>query len=163
MNLTKKRVIIGATVAAVVLSGTGVAYAYWTTSGTGSGTAATSAGAANLTITQDTTLAAMFPGDSPQTFSATVLNNAANSATVASLGAYITTNKVGCDGTDFLINGSSTGSIGSPTSLGWTSTEIAAAGQASTNGTDTVQFNDKVSTNQDICKAAVVTIHYVAS
>jgi len=41
MNITKKRVIIGATVAAIALSGTGVAYAYWTATGNGNGTAST--------------------------------------------------------------------------------------------------------------------------
>jgi hypothetical protein len=157
---SKKRVAAIGAVTALTLAGGGMAVAYWTSSGTGSGSAATSSGAPSLAITQTSTLTEMFPGDAAQDLVVNVQNTGSNAAYVASLGAYITTNKAGCDGTDFLINGSSTGILASPTALAWTAGELDVLGEADSTG-NTLQFNNK-GTVQDACKGAAVTVHYVA-
>lgn len=153
----KTTAVVGGTAAAVLIGG--VAFAYWTTSGSGSGTGSTTSGAANLTISQTTVLNAMYPGDSAQDLVVNVLNNATNTARVAGVTGYVTTDKEGCDGTDFLLGGS-TSSEASPVSLNWTAQELAHGADA--NATSTIKFND-TGDIQDACKGATVTIHYAAS
>jgi len=159
---SKKRVAaIGALTAATLVGG-GMAYGYWTTTGTGTGSADVAAGQINnLSFVQDP-LTDMHPGDSAQTLKVTVTNADAQSAYVTSVGAYITTDTADCDGDDFLINGVSTGVAGSPTPLTWAPGDLASGGSQA-NGADTVQFNNKSATNQDVCKEAAVTINYVAA
>ena len=88
----------------------------------------------------------------------------ANKAYVASLGAYITDLPVGCDGSDYLINGNPvTGDATTPTPLTWTAVELNSGGAASS--TSTIQFNNKTGldgVNQDACKGATLTLNYVA-
>ena len=163
---SKKRVAAIGAVTAASLVGGGVAYAYWTAGGTGTGSASTSAGTADLTISQTSTLTAMYPGDVAQDLDVTVTNNATNPAYVASLGAYITTDAAGCDGTNFLINGASDGTDTTPTGLNWSPVELDATGgaaDAADSLNNTVQFNNLPTTNQDACKGAAVTINYVAN
>lgn len=152
----KKLAVTGALT--VVLAGTGTAaYAYWTSQGTGSGTATTRADANTLSVTQNGTPADMYPGDTAQPLKATVSNAAgAASAKVTSLVATVTTNKTGCTGADYLINGAA---AGSPVSLNWTTVELAAG--ASQQSVNTIQFNNTAS-DQNACKNAIVSIAYVA-
>jgi hypothetical protein len=146
--------------AVALLAGGGTAFAYWTTSGTGTGTAATTAGTLNaLTFTQST-VNAMYPGDSPQTLTVGVKNTGTEATYVTLVKAYITTNKSGCTGADFKIGGVATGTEADPTGLTWTAADLAA--DATADATSTIGFNN-TSDNQDACKTAVVTVHYVAS
>jgi hypothetical protein len=167
----KRAAAIGAVTAATLVGGT-VAFAYWTTSGTGTGSATTAAGAANLEITS-AGLTPMYPGDSAQPLVVTVTNKAASQARVAGLTATVSTNVTGCDEDDFLINGSpAAGEV----TLKWTAVELTAAGlpgAAQTTpstgvGANTIQFNNKSGDNQDACKAIdgvtkKITITYEAS
>ena len=80
---------------------------------------------------------------------------------VQGVSAYLTTDKVGCDGSDYKLNGSAAPSTSAQAvSLGLTATDLAPT--ATTTVDFTVQFNNKA-TNQDACKGAAVTIHYIAS
>ena len=47
----------------------------------------------------------MFPGDAPQTVTATVKNAGTENYTFKTVKAYVTTDKSGCDGSDYLLNG----------------------------------------------------------
>jgi hypothetical protein len=151
----KRGIVVGATTVALV--GGGVAYAYWTTSGSGTGSAATSAGAANLAIAQTSTISNMYPGDGPQTIAGTVTNNASNSAYVAKVTVSITsvTQAQGatgtCDASDYTLS-SPDMAIGK---------DVAAGASTSFSGA-TIQFNNKAS-NQDGCKGATVNLAYAAS
>jgi len=146
---------------AIVVSTAGAAYAYWTTTGGGTGTASTTAGQAEGFTVSGGVPNAMFPGDAPQTATATVTNKSTTeSAYLNKVTAYITTNKDGCTGADFLLNGSSTATQAAPADLGFTAVDIAKSGTATKNFT--LQFNNTGS-KQDACKSAVVTINYVAS
>jgi len=164
-RMSKKSVVVGAAVGAL-LGLTVTAFAFWTTSGSGSGTSSTEAlEASNLSFDQST-VNAMYPGDDPQTFSVEVTNNADHQTLeVTSVKAYITTDKGDdCTVSDFLLNGVEAPSTAlTAADLGWTPQELAAGGSASTDDTDTIQFNDKTDTNQDLCQSAVVTINYVAA
>jgi len=163
---------IAAVAAGVILLGTaGVAFAYWTTTGSGSGTGSTTGGVVNqLSFTQnpagapDTSvnLAAMYPGDSSQSLSVRVRNTSTTeSAYVTSVKAYITTNKIGCTGADFLLGGVAAPSTAlTAAALTWTAVDLAAG--VSANAASSVQFNNTTA-NQDACKSAVVTVNYLGS
>jgi len=107
-------------------------------------------------------LAAMFPGDTAQPLTVRVRNTSGESAYVTSVGAYITTNKTGCTGADFLIEGSFTGTALAPTPLPWTAVDLAAGAAANSVAATGVQFNDTTG-NQNACKSASVTLNYVAN
>ncbi|MCU1623573.1 MAG: hypothetical protein JWL79_2418 [Frankiales bacterium] len=170
---TKLVAAVGAS--ALVVGSAGIAYAYWTSTGTGAGTASTSAGDAGtaefIKIVQNTTLADMYPGDSAQSFTAKVSNISTDGSKVyvSSVKAYLTVVPIvagTCDATDYLLNGQSTYTAALPATLHWTAVELSATGVGSSQDTasgDTIQFNNKPSTPQNGCKSAAVTIHYVAS
>ena len=155
----KTTAVVGGTIAAVLVGG--VAFAYWTTSGSGSGTGSTSAGVVNqLSFTQDS-LTAMYPGDSSQPLSVTVKNTSSESAYVSTVKAFITTNNASCTGADYLLGGTAGHSdAASAQTLSWVATDLAANGEA--NATSNIQFNNTAG-NQDACKSATVTINYLAS
>lgn len=169
MRALSKKSMVGVAAAAVVVAGSGVAWAYWTASGTGSQTASTAAAGAQVSITGATTLTAMYPGDAAQSFTATVTNtDPAQSAYVTVVRAHLTVAQapgaVGtCDAGDYLLDGTAGADQAHPVTLHWTAQELAHGAAASTAGTDTIQFNDKSTTNQDGCKGATVTINYVAA
>jgi len=148
----KKKIILAA--AAVVVIGAGSAFAYWSTTGSGTGSGTTSAGASNLTIVQTSTIANMYPGDAPQTISGTVTNGAANSAYVNTVTASIASvtqaaGAVGtCDSTDY--------TLATPTMT--VASDIAAGASKPFTGA-TLQFNNKAS-NQDGCKGATVNLAF---
>jgi hypothetical protein len=157
---TKKRSLVAlAAIAALAIAGT--AFAYFTNSGSGTGTGSVSSvGTTDLSYSQNT-LSAMYPGDSAQTLTVTVKNNNTSvSEYVNGVSAYITTNKTGCTGADFKIDGSTSSST-NPVALGWTAQELKAGASASTSG-DTVQFND-TNANQNACQGATVTLNYASA
>jgi hypothetical protein len=86
---TKKLVVTAAV--ATVLVGTGTAaFAYWTSQGTGEGTAATAASAPALTVEQLSTPSNMYPGDSAQELVVEVGNPGQSKAEVFGLRAIAT-------------------------------------------------------------------------
>jgi hypothetical protein len=154
----KKKTLGFLTAGALVVGVAGGAYAYWTATGSGTGTATTSTGASDLTVVQTSTLSNMYPGDSAQTISGTVTNNAANSAYVAQVVVSIASvTKAAdapagtCDASDYTL-ASPTMTIGS---------DIASGATANFTGA-TIKFNNKAA-NQDACKGATVNLSYDAS
>ena len=85
----RAKVVVGAAVALTAIGG-GVAFAYWSTTGTGSGTATTSQGASNLSITQTGAPSNLAPEVAPGAVTGTITNNAANSAFVNKFTVKIT-------------------------------------------------------------------------
>ena len=152
----RKRSAIG--VVAVILLLVGGAYAYWTITGSGTGSATTGDVAA-ITVNQNTVLEAMYPGDSPQTISGDFTNGNDGSVYVGTVTASISsvTKAVGapagtCDATDYtLTNAAMTVNAEVPSG-----TDVGAWTGA------TLQFNNKA-TNQDACKGATVNLAYAIS
>ena len=67
-RITKRSVaVLAGTV--VVVAGAGVAFAYWTAGGSGTGTAATGASTAPITAVQTSTVADLRPGGAAQNLS----------------------------------------------------------------------------------------------
>ena len=161
MRNSKKIAVAGGTILA--LTAGGVAVAYWTTSGSGTGAGSTEAGQATnkITFTQ-TALSPMFPGDSEQNLIVNVKNTGSQNAYVSTVKAWVETDKLGCTGADYLLGGSA-----APTSeataraLTWTAQDLAKSG-GNADATSKIQFNN-TGANQDACKSAAVTVHYLAS
>jgi hypothetical protein len=152
---TKKRMLTALSVVSVIAIAA-VAYGYWTTSGSGDGTA--SAGSTTgITVNQTSTLTAMYPGDSAQTLSGDFTNTNSSPVYVGTVTASIqSVDKASdapagtCDATDFtLSNAAMTVNAQVPSGTN----EGAWSGA-------TIKFNDKSDTNQDACKGATVNLHY---
>lgn len=145
-KMTKKNKIVAVCAAAVLTSvGGGVAFAYWSTtgSGTGSGKAATSNGKVVLT--------AHFAGDVltpggkvPVTYTAT--NASTSSLRVGTIYNVVSTDPSGCLAGDFTIL-----DVVSDTTVPARSTDFAI------EGTGSLAFAD-TALNQDACKGATITL-----
>jgi hypothetical protein len=149
-----------ALVVAVVLAIAGGAYAYWTAGGSGSGTATAKDATQPLTINQTTTLAAMYPGDSPQTIGGNFDNPNPGPIRVASVTASIDSvaKAAGapagtCDASDFTL-ANATMTVGAEVPSGTAKGAWTGA---------TIQFNNKPGVNQDACKGATVRLAYTIS
>lgn len=159
MRLTRTRriIIAGATAGAVLLTG-GVAFAFWSSTGTTAGAAEVAADATELTVTQIGTPSGLFPGGPAANIVAKVDNPSATdillddvtvtvTGVVDSGGAAV----AGCLTADFVIE--DTVYAG----------ELILAGD--TTGNQTVSTIRLVNTaaNQDPCKGASVVLSLVAS
>lgn len=171
-TLTRKQKAVAAlAIGALGVAGSGIAYAYWTSDGEGTGTATTSAGDGGnggfLAVSQVTVLDDMYPGDSEQELVAKVTNNSTDGSSVyvASVKAYLEVSGGPlCDESDYLLNDTeSVDDADSAVAMDWTAVDLVTGTNQDTNGTDTIQFNNEAAENQDDCKGASVTIHYLAS
>jgi len=150
---SKRRVV--ATTGVLVLSA-GVAFAYWTAGGTGTGSAATGTQSGSLTVNQTSTVSAMGPGVAAQPLSGNFDNPNAGPVYVGTVTVSIAsvTKADGvngtCDASDYTLTGAAM-SVG---------TEVpAGTGKGSWSGA-TIAFNDKPAVNQDACKGATVNLAY---
>jgi hypothetical protein len=152
-NFLKKKAVAVAIVGFVVVGGSIAAFAYWTTGGSGTGSAATGT-TANITAVQTSTITGLRPGGSAQTLSGNFTNttNSGGTVYVTSVTASISSVTGGdgaCDATDYtLANAVMTVGADIP----------AGTAQGAWTGA-TIQFNNKI-TNQDGCKNATVNLAY---
>lgn len=161
-NSKKKRSAALLAAGVIGLATAGGAYAYWTSLGGGTGTASTKAGSTSALVVTGNVPNAMYPGDTAQTVTATVKNVGTENYRPQAVKAYITIDKSGCIGSDYLLNGAVAPTT-SDTATAITLNSVDLAPGATTTGSFTMQFNNKLDTNQDACKGAAVTITYVAS
>jgi hypothetical protein len=158
-NKNKKRALkVAALTGGLVLVG-GVAFAYWTQGGTGSGTA-TTGNVTAVTVNQTSTISGLAPGGAAQTLSGNFNNPNNGPVYVTSVTASISsvTKAVGapsgtCDATDYTLTGA-TMAVGAEVASG--------TGKGAWTGA-TLAFNDKPAVNQDACKGATVNLSYSAS
>lgn len=153
-----KRVVV--ITAALLVTGGGIAFAYWTQGGSGTGTAATGTTDTNLVVNQTSVISNLRPGAAAQTLSGTFGNGndepvyvqsvtASIASVVKAVGAPVGT----CDATDYtLANATMTVAAQIP----------AGTSQGSWSGA-TLAFNNKSATNQDACKGATVNLAYTVS
>src|SRR4051812_37931446 len=152
MQKKLKAAIVSGTAIAVV--GGGVAYAFWSTTGAGSGTGSTSSGASNLDIAQTSAITGLAPGVAAQTITGTVTNNATNNAYVNTVTVSIASVDGGagsCDASDY--------TLASPT---MTVAKDLAPGASTGFSGATIAFNNKA-TSQDGCKGATVHFSYASN
>ena len=149
----KFAIVAGSTVGALAIGG--VAFAYWSTSGSGTGSAATSAGASNLSIVQTSTITGLAPGVAAKSITGIVTNNAANSAYVdtvtVSIDSVTPAGSGACTADDYTIN--------SPVMD--VQQDLAAGAHTGFSGAS-IEFVDSAS-NQDGCKGATVNLAYASN
>lgn len=154
-KLSKKTLAVATTVA--LLAGGGAAYAYWTNSGTGTGSATTGNNVA-VTVNQSSTIAGMYPGQPAQTLAGDFTNPNAGPAYVTAVTAtgytidapHVTAGCLLADG-NYTLGGTATVGADVPAGLNkgaWTGLTITM---------------NNLGTNQDACKGAVLTINYASS
>ena len=142
--------------AVILVAGGGVAYAFWTAGGTGSGTAAT--GQSNdITVNQTSTVTAMGPGVLPQALSGDFTNTNEGPvyvATVTASIASVTPLVAGtCVAADYVIaNPAMTVGV-----------EVPAGTNVGSWGGATIAFANSTTVNQDGCKGATVNLAYTVS
>ena len=148
--LSKKSKTIIAAAAIIGLTGSGVAYSFWTIGGTGGGTATTGT-VVGITVNQTSTVGNLFPGGTAQPLSGTFTNSNASAVTVTSVSAAVDTSNAAlfgpgkCLAADFTIIGSSNnpGTILPGTGGSWTGLSI--------------QMNQTL-VNQDGCKLKAIPL-----
>jgi hypothetical protein len=148
-----KRIII--TTAAMLAVGGGAAFAYWTATGTGDGTAAAGT-SSNFTIASSVTGNPLSPGGPTQTVTFVVTNPGSGVQKVSAVAvtvaddAGVAWDTGTCSAADF--------TVGNPV---FTAKEVSPGGTAT--GTVTLQMKDRTDVNQDGCKGATVPLHFLAS
>jgi hypothetical protein len=157
-KLPRKRLVVIVT-AALLLTGGGIAFAYWSAGGSGTGSATTGTNVP-ITAAQTSTISGMAPGDSAQTLSGNFNNSNSSPVYVTSVVASISSvdKAVGapagtCDASDYTL-ASATMTVNA---------EVAAGSAKGAWTGATIKFNDKPSTNQDGCKGATVNLAYVVN
>jgi hypothetical protein len=157
MRKNSKKTAAVAVTAVVLLSGAGVAYAFWSAGGSGTGSATTSTNVP-ITAVQTSVISGLQPGGAAQTLSGNFTNGNTSPVYVSSVTASIssvTVNgvaAVGCDASDYTIANAAM-SVG---------TEVPAGTAKGVWTGATITFNNKV-TNQDACKGATVNLAYTIS
>jgi hypothetical protein len=144
--------------AVLMLVGGGIAFAYWTTTGSGTGSATSGTGG-TITVNQTSTITELNPGAPAQTLSGTFTNNTESTYQVSSLTATVasvTTTPAGgdCEPDDYVIAGTATFGDGGAVPIG--------TGVGSWTGL-TIAFVDEAAEDQNACKGATVSISYTAS
>lgn len=159
MKIIRSKKVAFATAGVMMLAGTGVAYAYWSAGGSGTGSA-TAGSTVALVAKQTSTVTAMGPGDSAQTLSGNFDNANSGPIYVTSVTASINTvTKAGgapagtCAASDFTL-ANPIMAVGAQVPAG--------TAQGSWTGA-TIKFNNSPTVNQDACKGATVTLSYAIS
>ncbi len=159
-EVTRRRrprwLIVTAISAGLLLIG-GVAFAYWSTTGSGTGSAATGT-SSTVTVTQTTVVTNLAPGSPAVTISGTITNASTQNAYVNTVTVSIASVKVvgtptgTCDSTDYTLTGA-TMTVGKDVVAGTSTQTFTGA---------TIAFNNKA-TNQDACKGATVNLAYTVA
>ncbi len=140
---------LGILLALVVAGG---AFAYWTISGGGTGSATAGTVTSDLTVTQLSAVTGLYPGGSPVALPVRISNANSAPVKVGSLSAALdgSTLPTGCTVADFAVSG--------PVAL---NTMIGGSASLDNSGL-TVQMVE-TGVNQDACKGATVTLQYSVS
>ncbi len=155
----RKSVIVASVVAVIAAAG---AYAYWTQSGSGEGSAATSADGQNITVNQKSVVADLSPNSAPQDLSGDFDNPNDGSVRVSTISASVTdvtrtpaavAANLPCATSNYALTG-----------FPYTVNATIAAGDdvgswAETGTAPTIQLVES-GANQDGCKGATAVITY---
>lgn len=164
MGLKNKRVVAIAAGGGAVLLTAGIALAYWTSLGSGTGTAdvGTDAG---VTVTQDSTIAGLIPGGAAQPIDFTVTNDSSTApveirSVVIGFGSFA----AGCSASDFTIVQPTKPSVGTPLSIAPSaSLSFTSGGSGATGATGASIAMNNTGSNQDGCKLVTVNLTYNVS
>jgi hypothetical protein len=155
--MTRKRIFLLAGIVVVLAGAAVAAYAYWTSGGSGTGSA-TAGNTVNITVNQTSSVSGLYPGGPAVTLSGNFDNPNAGSVQISSITAVVSSisgggtdsTKPACTPADFSIGGAvGTTTVPSGTGVGaWTGLTIQLVNTAA---------------NQDNCKGATANIAYTAN
>jgi hypothetical protein len=145
-KFSKKQFLIAGAAAVVVAAGSGAAYAYWTSSGTGHGSATTGTSSNFVVTVDDITAGDLTPGGPADTVGFSVKNPGIGVQNLASATATVAgTSDDGCTAADFAVSG--------------TDIDLGEINPGDTvDGTFTVQMINRTGVNQDACKGVTVDL-----
>ena len=153
----RARKVLLATLAMTVIGG--AAFAYWTTTGTGTGAADTADSVQAVTVHQTSTVSGLAPGSGTQALSGNFTNPNDGPVYITAVSAEITAVNdttgaalAGCTAADYTIAG--TGAVGA---------EVPSGANVGSWGNLTIAFANDTTRNQDACKNAQLVISYTAS
>jgi len=147
-----KKTKIAIVTAALVIGASGMAYAYWTQLGAGTGSA-TAGTTVAVVVNQTNTVTGLYPGGPAQALSGTFDNPNSGPVKVGAVSATVTATSVtGCLPAWYAITGT-----GSPA----TQVLASANGTGAWSGLSVSLLNDAA--NQDVCKTAGITITYAVA
>lgn len=155
-RITRKKRLAVILTAVMLVAGGGAAFAYWSSIGSGSGTATTGTSSAFTVATSTATGGVLTPGGSPQSVAFTVTNPGTGTQTAAAVAVTV----ANADGTPWIaVTGCSAAdyTVGTPT---FAPGQIAPG--ANKAGTVTITMNN-LATNQDGCKSASVPLYFSVS
>ncbi|PUB23572.1 hypothetical protein C8K30_111170 [Promicromonospora sp. AC04] len=154
LNRGKKRLAV-ILAAVLVMTGVGVAFAYWTSTGTGDGSALTG-NSVVFTVTSDPPEGTLAPGSAGQTVDFTVTNPGEGTQNLTGVTVALAND----DGTAWVPTGDCLATDYTATVTDSPSGEIAAGGSLS--GTATVTLANTAA-NQDDCQGQDVPLYFTAS
>jgi hypothetical protein len=140
--MRKKRVVVGLSIAVLVVAG--AAIAYWTASGEGEGTGKVASNNGSLVLSGTITDELTPGGSSPVTFTAS--NSSKSSLQVGSVHAVVSTDKPGCEVEDFTIADTEENQT-----IPGESSDVALTTDGSISMANT-------EANQDACKGATISL-----
>ena len=155
MRKYSKRTVAAGTVAALAVSG--VALAYWTTTGSGTGTAATG-DVVPVVVNQTSAITGLAPGAAPVALSGNFNNPNGGAVYIGSVTATVArvsqaAGAVGtCSADDYVITGTAP-----------VNAEVAPGNEQGSWSGLKLAFNNKGAVNQDGCKGATVSLSYTVS
>lgn len=147
-KFSKKQYLAAGAAAAIVVAGGGAAYAYWTTSGSGTGTGsvATTNGTLDLHGAIDTSGTVLAPGNTvPVHFTAD--NNSTSNLQAGTIHAVVSTSAANCQATWFSIPDTAENYV---VDAGQSAVPLPTDGQ--------LTFNDSTTVDQSACKGATITL-----
>lgn len=174
-KFTRKRAVVTGIVAVAVLAISGVAVAYWTSSGSGTGSATTGTATNDLSFTQTSSNTGLAPGVAAEGITGTVENTQSvggndeyvSSVTVSISSVTETAGEItdwgsdGDPGTDGTYTCSASDYTLSNTTM-TVDTDIAPQASADFSGAS-IAFNDLAGTNQDACQGATVNLAFTSN
>lgn len=146
-RMTTRTSIIAAAAAASLLVGGGVAFAFWTSSGTGSGSAVAGDTSA-VTLTAVAPPTGLYPGGPAQTVQVKVANPDANDVKLANVAVTVTGAPAGCLVDDFDVTTVDTGIV------------VPGNGSVTVDAATIALVNTAL--NQDKCKGATLDLGFEA-
>jgi hypothetical protein len=150
MNVGIRQKIVGAAVGLVIVAGSIAAYAYWTSGGTGTGTAGTGTTSAVVINQTSAAITDLAPGVAAEGLSGTFTTTGGHPAFVNQVTPVVSsTSNVGCTSADFTVTLPTVTNAEVVTGTAWTGA--------------TIVFKDSLTVNQDACKGVTVNIGYTSN
>ncbi len=142
----------------------GIALAYWSTLGSGTGSAGVGTDS-GVTVAQNSTVSNLYPGGPAQAIDFTVTNNSATAPVrITNVAIGFGSFNAGCSAADFTIVQPSKPSVGTPVEIaGGASASFTSGGAGPTGATGASIRMLNTASNQDGCKLETVNLTFTVS